>query len=88
MVPWARGRAGLLRLGMGLGRVWRFPAHSHRRQRAAAFAVYSRGPNARDWRAHSIQLLALQGDAIAALTLFKDPTLFGAFGLRAILPAQ
>jgi hypothetical protein len=29
----------------------------------------------------------LQGDAIAALTLFKDPNLFAAFGLQPIIAA-
>ena len=52
-----------------------------------AFGVYSRELDASEWRAHSIQVLALQGDAIAGLTLFKDPKLFAAFGLPLTMPA-
>jgi RNA polymerase sigma-70 factor (ECF subfamily) len=54
--------------------------------RQPAFAMYSRSKTGTQWRAHSIQLLALRDDTIAALTAFKDPTLFAAFGLPAVLP--
>ena len=50
-----------------------------------AFAVYSRAKTGSEWRAHSIQLLALQDDSVAALTVFKDPKLFDPFALRAVL---
>ena len=53
--------------------------------RQPAFAFYSRwqGP---EWRSHSIQLLTLQGDSVAAMTSFVAPALFPAFGLPALLP--
>jgi len=47
--------------------------------------VYSRAKTGSEWRAHSIQLLALQDDSVAALTVFKDPKLFDPFALRAVL---
>src|SRR5262249_56163680 len=49
-----------------------------------AFAAYSRSGTDGAWSAHSIQVLSLQGDAIAGLTLFAKPTgpsFFEAFGL-------
>lgn len=49
-----------------------------------AFAAYSRARPDEPWSAHSIQVLALEGDAISEITLFAKPTgprLFPAFGL-------
>ena len=54
--------------------------------RQPAYAFYRRGPQAPDWRAHSIQVLTLEGDTIAAMTSFVTPSLFGPFGLPAVLP--
>ncbi|MDB5406330.1 MAG: polymerase sigma70 factor [Rhodospirillales bacterium] len=54
--------------------------------RQPAFAVYSRAQSGSAWRAHSVQLLALDGAAIAAVTSFKGPDLFAAFGLPTLLP--
>jgi RNA polymerase sigma-70 factor (ECF subfamily) len=53
--------------------------------RQPAFAAYSREKTDPQWRAHSIQLVSLSGGAIAALTLFKDPRHFAAFGLPPVL---
>ena len=55
--------------------------------RQPAFAFYSRwrGP---EWRPHSIQLLTLRGDSIAAMTSFVTPALFPGFGLPAVIPAR
>jgi hypothetical protein len=56
--------------------------------------VYCRGAGEIDgsagseWRAHAIQLVTLQGDAIAALTTFRDLQLFAAFGFPATLSPQ
>jgi RNA polymerase sigma-70 factor (ECF subfamily) len=44
------------------------------------FAFYRRFQGT-EWRAHSIQLLELDGDEIASLTSFVSPSLFQAFGL-------
>jgi RNA polymerase sigma-70 factor (ECF subfamily) len=54
-----------------------------------AFAAYSRARADAPWTAHSIHVLSLAHDRIAALTLFAKPTgpqLFPAFGLPLILP--
>jgi RNA polymerase sigma-70 factor, ECF subfamily len=51
--------------------------------RQPAFALYVRDRDEPEWRAHAIQLLTLQDDAIAVLTLFRNPQLFSAFGLPA-----
>jgi RNA polymerase sigma-70 factor (ECF subfamily) len=48
-----------------------------------AFAFY-RQFHQTEWRAHSIQLLELDGDEIASLTSFVSPSLFRAFGLPPI----
>lgn len=50
------------------------------------FAFYSRFQS-REWRPHSIQLLTLRHDSIAAMTSFIIPASFPAFALPAILPA-
>ena len=57
--------------------------------RQPAFAAYSRNAAEGPWAAHSIHLLTLEHDRIAALTLFVKPAaprLFHAFGLPLILP--
>jgi len=49
-----------------------------------AFALYSRTPKDPTYRAHSIQVLDIQGDAICALTAYLKPLapeLFAEFGL-------
>ncbi|HVA92470.1 MAG TPA: sigma-70 family RNA polymerase sigma factor [Chloroflexota bacterium] len=56
--------------------------------RQPAFALYTRGPDGSEYRAHALWLLTLQDDAITALTGFRDPGLFAAFGLPAILPSH
>lgn len=53
-----------------------------------AFALYRCSPEDPKGRAHGIELLTLQDDAIAAITVFRDPQLFAAFGLPAVLPTQ
>jgi RNA polymerase sigma-70 factor (ECF subfamily) len=45
-----------------------------------ALATYSLGPDGRH-HAHAIQVLSLRGDKIAAIHVFRDPTLFPVFGL-------
>ena len=53
--------------------------------RQPAFAEYAPDPQRPGRAAHAIQVLTLRGDGIAALTGFRDPRLFGAFGLPATL---
>ena len=54
--------------------------------RQPAFAFYSRwqGP---EWRFHSVQVLTLHGDTIAAMTSFVMPALASVFGLPVVLQA-
>jgi RNA polymerase sigma-70 factor (ECF subfamily) len=49
--------------------------------------VYSHSPKNLAWRPHSIHVLTLHDDSIAALTMFLVPEIFGAFGLPAVPPA-
>jgi RNA polymerase sigma-70 factor (ECF subfamily) len=56
--------------------------------RQPAFALYRGSRENPEYRAHGIELLTLQDDAIAVLTVFRDPRLFAAFGLPAVLPTQ
>lgn len=56
--------------------------------RQPAFALYARRASDAPWDAHSIHLLALDDEGIAALTLFvkpASPDLFEAFGLPLVL---
>ncbi len=97
---WYRGRAAIRAFfGWALGsaacgslrspRSYRLVLTAANRQ--PAFAVYCRVADevaesaGSEWRAHAIQLVTLQGDAIAALTTFRDPQLFAAFGFPATL---
>ncbi len=54
--------------------------------RQPAFALYRGGLEDPEYRAHGIELLTLQDDAIAVLTVFRDLRLFAAFGLPVVLP--
>jgi RNA polymerase sigma-70 factor, ECF subfamily len=49
-----------------------------------AFAFYSRWQDP-EWQFHSIQLLELEGNAIAKMTSFVSPTLSSVFGLPTLL---
>jgi RNA polymerase sigma-70 factor, ECF subfamily len=53
--------------------------------RQSAFAVYEYAQAQGAWAAHSIHVLSLENDSIAALTMFLEPPLFHAFGLAATL---
>jgi len=57
--------------------------------RQPAFALYARDAQGAPWSAHSIHVLALEREAISALTVFvkpDGPRLFPAFGLPLVLP--
>jgi RNA polymerase sigma-70 factor (ECF subfamily) len=51
-----------------------------------AFAIYEFSDADKRWNAHSIHVLTLESDAIAAITLFLDPQLCPGFGLAQSLP--
>ena len=56
--------------------------------RQPAFALYRSRREDPEYRPHAIELLTLQDDTIAVLTVFRDPRLFTAFGLPVFLPVQ
>ena len=56
--------------------------------RQPAFAAYRRGRDRPEWRIHALQLLTLDDDAIAVLTVFVDWRLLASFGLLAVLPTR
>jgi RNA polymerase sigma-70 factor (ECF subfamily) len=89
MPPWREWYLGPAAIGTFFGTAWRFydgfrlvPTSANRQP---AFAVYSRKAGS-GWRAHSLQLVTIEGDAIAAVTGFRDPAIFAAFGLPDTLP--
>jgi RNA polymerase sigma-70 factor, ECF subfamily len=93
MPPWREWYQGRGSIADFFGAVW--PAYRGFRlvpvgaNLQPAFALYSLGAERR-WNAHSIQLLALNQDGIAALTMFMQPLaqkLFAAFQLPTVLEA-
>jgi RNA polymerase sigma-70 factor (ECF subfamily) len=91
MPPWPQwyvGRAAIREVFAGVWREVQFRVVPTAANRQPAFAMYGRTRETPEWRAHALQLLTLQDDAIAVLTTFRDTRLFAAFGLPAILPAR
>jgi RNA polymerase sigma-70 factor (ECF subfamily) len=90
---WYRGRKSI-RAFLAWAWDWESPGIRSSRlvpiaaNRQPAFAVYLNGQEEPECRAHGIALLTLLDDAIAVLTVFRDPRLFAAFGLPAVLPTQ
>jgi RNA polymerase sigma-70 factor, ECF subfamily len=66
-----------------LGGGWRLLETGANRQ--PAVGVYWRAPGQRRHRAYGVAVLAVRGDAIAEIAMFKDPALFPSFGLAAEL---
>ena len=94
MPPWRQWYLGRKAIGAFFVWAWRPEGYGPFRlvpaaaNRQPAFAFYSRGRQGPEWRPHSIQLLRLEGESIAAMTSFLAPPLFAAFGLPTVLPAQ
>jgi RNA polymerase sigma-70 factor (ECF subfamily) len=93
MPPWREWYKGRGSIGDFFGAVW--PAYRGFRLAPVganlqpAFALYSLGAEGR-WNAHSLQLLSLDKDGIATLTMFMQPLaqgLFPAFQLPTVLEA-
>jgi RNA polymerase sigma-70 factor (ECF subfamily) len=87
MPPWRHWYAGREAIRAFFGRVWpqygRFRLLRTRANAQPAFALYVEGKDGK-WRAHSLQLLEIEGERIARFTLFMrplGPALFPAFGL-------
>jgi len=94
MPPWRQWFLGRDGIRAFFGWAWTFGKYGGFRlvptaaNRQPGFAMYSRGRKGPEWRAHSIHLLTLQDESIAALTIFVGPQLFAAFGLPAVPPTQ
>lgn len=93
MPPWREWYAGRHRIGDLFLWTARPGGHGPFRlvrtaaNRQPAFAFYCR-QQGRGWIAHSIQVIDLDGDSIAAMTSFVTPSLFHAFGLPDAMPIQ
>jgi RNA polymerase sigma-70 factor (ECF subfamily) len=88
MPPWPQWYAGREAIGSFLALAWHACGGLRLLPTAAngqpAFAVYQRSGADGRWAAHSIQVLTLADNKIAAMALFVPPTgprLFAAFGL-------
>ena len=94
MPPWRQWYLGRKAIRAFFAWAWELPGIRSSRlvpiaaNRQPAFALYRSAQDDPECRAHGIELLTLQDDAIAVLTVFRDPRLFAAFGLPAVLPTQ
>jgi RNA polymerase sigma-70 factor (ECF subfamily) len=84
---WYVGRAAVRTVFAGVWRNVQFRSVATAANRQPALASYGRSRESPVWRAHAIQLLTIQGNAIAVVTIFRDTRLFQAFGLPAMVPA-
>ena len=73
--------AAFLATGPARGRLDRFRLVPTRANRQPALAAYWRNADEGTYHAHAILVIAIEGEAIAALTRFGDPALFVRFGL-------
>ncbi len=94
MPPWRQWYLGRKAIRAFFAWAWESPCYAPfalvptAANRQPAFAVYHRSQEGPEYQAHAINLLTLQGDTITALTIFRDPRLFAAFGLPALLPTR
>jgi len=91
MPPWRQWYLGPGAIRTFVGSAWKLHAGFRLvptgANRQPAFALYSRRRGGGlEWRAHSIQVLTLQAESIAALTLFVSPHHFATFGLPVAVP--
>ena len=86
MPPWPQWYAGREAIGRFFSWTFRPEGHAPFRLKRItanaqpAFAFYGQWPD-QEWRAHSIQVITLDGNTISAMTSFVSPELFPAFGL-------
>jgi RNA polymerase sigma-70 factor, ECF subfamily len=95
MPPWGEWYQGRDSIRNFFSGVWRsyggFRLVATRANGQPAFGLYSCKPADPTYRAHSIQVLQLQGDAISSLTAFMKPlgpALFADFGLPLVKAAK
>jgi RNA polymerase sigma-70 factor (ECF subfamily) len=91
MPPWRQWYRGREPIRTFFSKVWKgyggFRLAATGANGQPAFALYSCKPGEATFRAHSIQILEIRGDAIAALTMYMKPLgppLFADFGLPLI----
>jgi RNA polymerase sigma-70 factor, ECF subfamily len=91
MPPWKHWYRGRESIRTFFSKVWRAYGGFHIKATGAncqpAFALYSCKPGEATFQAHSLQILEIRGDAIAALTFYVKPlgpALFADFGLPLI----
>jgi RNA polymerase sigma-70 factor (ECF subfamily) len=92
MPPWSHWYLGREAIGRFFGAVWprygRFRLLPTQANGQPAFVLYTQGIGERTWRAHSVQVLGIEGDAISSLTAFMRPlapALVPAFGLPLVI---
>jgi RNA polymerase sigma-70 factor (ECF subfamily) len=90
MPPWLQWFVGREAIGTFFAAAWKtcgglrlIPTSANGQP---AFAIYEFSGADKRWNAHSIHVLALENDAISAVTLFLEPRLFRDFALPQILP--
>jgi RNA polymerase sigma-70 factor (ECF subfamily) len=92
LLQWYQGRSRIHRFfGWAWNNYAAFRMLPTGANRQPAFALYARRSHDARWDAHSIHLLTLDHEGIAALTLFVKPAgpdLFQAFGLPLVLPGE
>jgi RNA polymerase sigma-70 factor (ECF subfamily) len=92
MPPWSHWYLGREAISRFFGAVWqqygRFRLLPTRANGQPAFVLYTRAEGERAWRAHSVQVLDIDGDAVSSLTAFMHPlapALVAAFGLPLVI---
>jgi RNA polymerase sigma-70 factor (ECF subfamily) len=92
MPPWRQWYRGREAIRWFFGKVWKsyggFRLVTARANDQPAFGLYALAKESASWSAHSLQVLCVQDDRIAALTMFMKPLtarLFPAFRLPLIL---
>jgi RNA polymerase sigma-70 factor (ECF subfamily) len=90
MPPWLQWFVGREAIGTFFAAAWKtcgglrlIPTSANGQP---AFAIYEFSGADKRWNAHSIHVLALENDAISAVTLFLEPRLFRDFALPQVLP--
>jgi RNA polymerase sigma-70 factor (ECF subfamily) len=91
MPPWRQWYHGRDAIRMFFGWAWRVPREIRivptAANRQPAFVHYLLDPHSStSFAAHGIDVLTMQDDAIAVVTVFRDPTLISAFGLPMSVP--
>jgi RNA polymerase sigma-70 factor, ECF subfamily len=92
MPPWSHWYLGREAISRFFGAIWkrygRFRLLPTQANSQPAFVLYTQSDGERVWRAHSVQVLGIDGDGISSLTAFMRPlasALVPAFGLPLVI---